>query len=188
MLAGGLLLSACGTKGGAGVHGSSSTALPPAATPASSTTANLAPTTTLAPIATFSVTWSEANCPPGTPDTTSCYANTGTADIAGLGPATESYTLLAEGSNPSCGGWRADVAWTVAGKGTIEFTIKSPRCQSLNSPNGTTNYIVTGGSGAYKGVSGSGTVDSTGHETAPGRGTGTDRWTGTLSALSNGTS
>jgi hypothetical protein len=109
----------------------------------------------------------------------------GLGDIAGLGQAAERYTLLAEGANPSCGDWRADVQWTVAGQGTIEFAIKSPGCQSLNSPSGTTNYVVTGGSGTYKGASGSGAVDSSGRETSPGRGIATDRWIGTLSVLSH---
>jgi len=179
-----MLLTACGANRVSGVRGSSTTAPPTTAEPAATATTSPVPTTTLRPIATFSVTWAEANCPPGTPDTTSCYANLGTADITGLGPTTERYTLLAEGTNPSCGDWRADVEWTVAGKATIDFAIKSPRCQSLNSPNGTTNYVVTGGSGAYKGASGSGILESTGSEAAPGRGTGTDRWIGALSVLS----
>jgi hypothetical protein len=45
------------------------------------------------------------------------------------------------------------------------------------------NYAVTGGSGAYLGASGSGTLNSIGIEDHlhPGTGTGTDTWVGSLS-------
>jgi hypothetical protein len=178
-VAAGTLFSACG-----GAAKPASTATVPTGGAVSTATTQPVTTTTVAPIATFSVAWEGVECPTGTPVTTSCYTNVGSGDVVGLGQVTERYTLLAEGADPSCGDWRASVHWTVRGKGTIEFAIKSPGCQSINSPNGTTKYVIKGGAGAYRGASGSGTLDSIGHETSPGRGTGTDTWTGRLSVSS----
>jgi hypothetical protein len=98
----------------------------------------------------------------------------GKGDIPGLGAVTERYTLLVETANPNCADWRTTALFTITAKDTIRFALKSPGCVNPNSPNGSMNYTVTTGTGRYARASGSGTLTSIGHESSPGKGTGTD--------------
>jgi len=58
--------------------------------------------------------------------------------------------------------------------------VSTPNCFSPFEQDATANYTVAGGSGAYAGATGSGTMASTGTETGAGQGIGLDRWAGTL--------
>jgi HYR domain len=130
--------------------------------------------------AVFHVSWKAVPCPKGTPTTTGCYLNVGRTVVPGLGAATERYVLLVEHTDTTCADWRFTAVLTVAGRGSIRAGALRPGCFSPLSQNGISRYRITGGSGAYRGASGSGKIASTGTETGPAQGTGTDTWTGTL--------
>jgi HYR domain len=129
----------------------------------------------------FRVAFEGVACPEGTPITTVCYTHTGQAAVRGLGTAKDDYTTFVEVANASCPDWRFTGVLSVAGKGEIDFVAVSPGCVNPDNPNGTVNYTVTGGTGAYAGASGTGRIVSgAARETGPGVGSVKDTWTGTL--------
>jgi HYR domain len=129
----------------------------------------------------FRLAFENVACPKGTPTTTVCYAHTGQAAVRGLGTAKDDYTTFVEQANANCTDWRFTGVLSVAGKGEIDFSATSPGCVIPTNPNGTVNYTVSGGSGAYAGASGSGRIVSgAARETAPGVGIVKDTWIGTL--------
>ena len=137
---------------------------------------------------TFHVVWSAASCPKGTPKLTPsgsgvpCYLNVGHGSVPGLGSATERYTLVVLNADTKCAKWSFKVVLTVAGKGAIDANALNKGCFSPGQTEGTVHFTVTGGTGAYAGASGSGTIHSgNANETGSGRGTATDTWVGTLS-------
>ena len=138
---------------------------------------------------TFHVVWHAASCPKGTPKLTPsgsfipCYLNVGHGRASGLGPATERYTLVVLNADTNCAKWSFKVVLTVLGKGTIDAAALSKGCFAPGQTEGTVYFTVTGGTGAYRGATGKGTIHSgpPGTETGEGRGTGTDTWVGTLS-------
>jgi len=122
------------------------------------------------------------DCPAGTPTTSGCYLNTGVGVIEGLGPATETYTVIADLSTSCAHVTFFGVVIAVAGKGEIDAALTDPySCDPPPSATATTPFTITGGSGAYAGATGSGSV-VTGpfNESSPGTGTDTDTWTGPL--------
>ena len=125
-------------------------------------------------------------CPPGASSSTLCSARTGSGIVSGLGRVTEAYTYMVEFSSPSCPPGSVKVLgyparFTVAGKGELHLSVAEHRdCLPENAgPTATQPFAITGGTGAYAGASGSGTVTRVGGETATGGG-GTDTWIGTL--------
>jgi hypothetical protein len=136
---------------------------------------------------TFSVQRDDTTCPAETPALAICQPHVSSATVPGLGRVSASYvyTVLASascaGSSAQVLGYSARLA--VPGKGEIDFAVGGlPNCfpapsaaiQSTTQP-----FTVTGGSGAYAGATGSGTLK---HAGVPGlAGThGRDLWTGTL--------
>jgi len=122
-----------------------------------------------------------ANCPAGTPATTECYLNEGTADVPGLGSTSLRYTILVDLPNGMSEPCRLlstpNATFTVSGKGEIKLSARNSSCQSFsNVIAGTMDFTITGGSGAYASATGSGTV----RIAIPMPGT-TSTWTGTLS-------
>jgi len=117
------------------------------------------------------------------PDATDCRARSGSALIRGLGRVSERYTWSYRLGPPTCDAGLAKPLATsgrliVAGKGEIQFALElGSRCIELepvrNEPQ---DFTITGGTGAYEGASGSGTV-----ERAISSGSGSETWVGTLS-------
>ena len=104
---------------------------------------------------------------------------TGRADVAGLGQVVEQYVLVEDDTKAGCVTYHGQVHWQVAGKGTIIFAVKTPDCLvPLNIVcDRTLDYVVTGGTGAFKHASGRGTLGYIGCQAR------SDTWTGSLSVL-----
>jgi hypothetical protein len=82
-----------------------------------------------------------------------------------------------------CGHVHSRIPIVVAGKGEIDLTTSSTGCIPQSDPKAITpsEVTVTGGSGIYSGVSGSGLLTYIKSvEAAPGSGTSQIMWTGTL--------
>ena len=123
--------------------------------------------------------------PPGASE---CAARTGSGLVPGLGAVTEKYEFLVGLGPPSCAAGSGEALATsnrfvVAGKGEIHFALAEGGCIAEEKAiyNQTQAYTITGGTGAYAGASGSGTVErALGGPTATGR-YGPETWKGTLS-------
>jgi HYR domain len=131
----------------------------------------------------------ETPCPPGTPTAFQCFARTGTAAVPGLGTVKESHNYVLEngpaGCVPSPGADAvrlipSTVVLTVAGKGSVDLSTSGTGCLSrIGTLIAKETFTITGGSGAYAGASGGGTVET--HFNPPGNSfSGADIWNGTL--------
>jgi hypothetical protein len=100
-------------------------------------------------------------CPSSAPAGANCWSIGSTGPIRGLGNVTESGVLIVQDIHTTCEKWQAAPVLTVAGKGTIQLSLKGPPC--ISDPVGTgvsgasLTLTVTGGTGPYAGASGSGT-------------------------------
>ena len=138
--------------------------------------------------ATFHIVWGQSRCPKGTPLLTPsgsivpCYRKIGRGNVAGFGPATVEYTLVVWNADTNCERWRFRAALTVRRRGSIFTTAHSKACFSPGQNRRELVFTATGGSGAFSGASGRGTISITRvSEGAPGRGTQTETWSGRLS-------
>jgi hypothetical protein len=127
-----------------------------------------------------------SDCPPGTPPSVECHDRSGTGVVRGLGNVTESYTFLVDVNPPGCAPTTLHVVGyparlVVAGKGEIDVRVDGrPECfSSGESLQASQPFTVTGGSGAFAGASGSGTLHHDAQST-PAAVIGTDTWEGTL--------
>ena len=99
---------------------------------------------------------------------TPCFLVAGRAKVAGLGAVTERYAMAVLGSDTKCPKLKFTAVLTVAGKGTITAPAASKRC--LVMPTGsvgmnatTTPFHISGGTGAYAGATGHGTIHQVNH-------------------------
>jgi hypothetical protein len=137
---------------------------------------------------------SDGECPAGTPSGIECHPHPGGPGlVSGLGEVTQQYLypVVLDPPDPECraaGGLNlADypASLIVKGKGEVHLWVKGIN-ECLSGPpsdtvvNNTQSYTVTGGSGAYAGASGSGTVTHVAHRNIYGHADGTDTWSGTL--------
>src|SRR5262249_49183441 len=118
-------------------------------------------------------------CPAGT-TSTECYPVEAQGQVPGLGDTTLTFTQwvnLPNGMSEPCRLLSTpDAMFTVAGKGEITLLARNHSCQSFSqSIAGTMDFTVIGGSGAYAGATGTGTV----RIVLSGQ-SGTSTWTGTL--------
>jgi hypothetical protein len=132
----------------------------------------------------------ETPCPTGSPTSFQCFTRTGSAVVPGLGAMQESHKYVLEngpaGCVPSPGADAvrlipSTVVFTVAGKGSVDVSTSGTGCLSRDGTLiATETFAITGGSGAYAGASGSGTIET--HFNLPGTSTfrGADIWAGTL--------
>jgi hypothetical protein len=175
----GVVGSACGGQGTSG---------PP--TPATSKSQTGLPATTgstasntpggPAPFAVFTTTGSPVTCPGHQVAGETCSQTVGRpVDVVGLGHVSEQYILIQQLTKGSCVNLHAVVRWDVAGKGTIDFAVRSQECLAPLSVvcDRMLDYVVTGGTGAYKHVAGRGTLGYLGCQAR------SDTWTGTLTTL-----
>ena len=126
-------------------------------------------------------------CPAGTPTNVECFDRTGDAVVPGLGAVHESHDYVKEVAPAGCvppPGFDAvrlipsTVVLTIAGKGSVDLDTSGTGCLSqMGSLVAPETFTITGGSGAFAGASGDGTVEI--HSSAA-TGGGTDVWTGTL--------
>ena len=143
-------------------------------------TSSASPAGTLNLRATLGTSSPAAACPPEAPPGADCHPRKGTGRVSGFGSVTATYVWFFGTGDcpPSLVKPLATTGrFVVAGKGEITFALAAgARCVEQepvrNEPQ---EFTVTGGTGAYQGASGSGTVErslSGGH--------GVERWTGTL--------
>ena len=110
--------------------------------------------------ADLDATWQTATCPAGTPSPPAfCDAIHGQGIVPGLGLTTDSYTYVVDNSTAPTTSAHFAAAITVAGKGEIDVSAvtNSPVC-SCNTTTAVFDFTVTGGTGAYAGAQGAGTV------------------------------
>jgi HYR domain len=104
--------------------------------------------------------WQTVACPAGTPSPPAfCDAIQGQGGVPGLGETTESYTYVVDSATAPTTSVHFAAVITVAGKGEIDASAvtHSPVC-SCNTPTAAFDFTVTGGTGAYAGAQGGGTV------------------------------
>jgi hypothetical protein len=130
--------------------------------------------------AVFSARWEGAECPAGSPELAVCYGSVGHGLVPGLGEVTETYSTVVDDQASKCVYPHFTAVLTVAAKGEIDISAKSPDCVPPLQQNGIVDYVVTGGSGAYAGATGSGRQASVAHEAGYARGIATDTWDGSL--------
>lgn len=125
-------------------------------------------------------------CPPGTDPSIECRARQGTGVVPGLGQVAEAYDLVVHTSSNGCSAGEVRVLgsaarFTISGKGTLDLVLgESPGCFTPEAALNTSRpFAVTGGTGAYSGASGGGSVVHRGHYTDDGA-AGVDTWTGEL--------
>jgi hypothetical protein len=104
-------------------------------------------------------------CPPGV-TAFACAARTGTGPVSGLGSVSEAYAWAADVGPPSCAAGFGKalgsvVRFVVAGKGEIHFTLaEGVQCVDQEAVRTQTQtFTITGGTAAYAGASGSGSVE-----------------------------
>ena len=136
----------------------------------------------------------DAECPPDLPIASECHPHPGGPTlIPGLGEVRQEYLYpLQAGRDAECranGGRNVadfDARLVVTGKGQISLAVEgTDRClfgpPSDTVVNVTLPFTVTGGSGAYVGASGGGTLAIVGNFSPSfGHAVGVDTWTGTL--------
>jgi hypothetical protein len=136
---------------------------------------------TLQAHAILHTTWHVADCPAGSSASALCYAVHGQGVVPGLGQTTELYTLIVDNFSPDPTTVHFTAAITVVGKGTIDASalLHSTWC-GCEASSTSFPFTVTGGTGAYSGIQGSGTVVHEQYKTGAGKGAGTDTWSGPL--------
>jgi HYR domain len=135
------------------------------AAPASATRGRAAGTLQL-PDTFLKGSYDGSDCPQGTPDGDLCWTINTKGLVRGLGVVTAGGVLVVSGPHTDCEVWTSMPTLTVAGKGTIALSVKTPSGTCFNGAGGPVNagllFTVTGGTGAYAGASGSGAEDTTG--------------------------
>lgn len=125
-----------------------------------------------------------ASCPPeAPPEADFCVDRSGTGQVPGLGSVIQSYRFFVdENPTPSCGGvriLRSTGQIDVPGKGTVRFELARIEECVVELLQATQAFTFTGGTGAFVGAAGTGTVKHDLHEGGTGA-TGTDTWSGSL--------
>jgi len=139
---------------------------------------------TLAAHAELKVTSSPTSCPAGVPSDFLCADRKGSGIVRGLGQVTETYLYFVDQESPECGGAKRVVRTTarlaVPGKGEFDLVLDDhPGCFPGEALSLTRTYRVAGGTGAYAGASGNGTLSHRVAITLSGA-AGTDVYDGTV--------
>src|SRR5215831_11929124 len=132
----------------------------------------------------LNVSGGDTDCPSGAPpEADFCPHRAGGGPIPGLGFVSETYLYFVDTTPSGCSGvriLRSTGQFAVTGKGIIRFDLGRveqcvPDLLKANQP-----FTITGGSGAYVGASGAGTVIHDLHEDSDPPPIGTDTWGGSL--------
>jgi hypothetical protein len=139
---------------------------------------------TLTSHAELRVISSLTSCPAGFLSDLLCSDRKGNGVVRGLGQVTESYMYFVDQEAAECGGAkrvpRTTARLAIAGKGELELALDDhPGCFPGEALSLTRTYRIIGGTGAYVGASGSGTVAHRLAVTSSGA-AGTDTYDGTL--------
>jgi len=128
-----------------------------------------------------------ATCPSGYPDSVECFTRTATGLVAGLGAVEVTFPYFVDDAAAGCDVNEVKVLPTtarlrVSGKGEIEVRLPGAGCHARSGGPFRTEqpFTITGGSEAYAGVAGSGTLSDV--SSGPPALKGKDTWTGTLIA------
>lgn len=103
-------------------------------------------------------------CPQGAPDGAICWTVDDLGAVRGLGTVDDAGVLVVQAPHTSCEIWQSTTTLTVAGKGTVQLSVRNPPGVCLDDGSGSglheaaLAYTVTGGTGAYADASGSGTL------------------------------
>jgi hypothetical protein len=117
----------------------------------------------------FQAPFGQAGCPPAAPATTYCYPASASPVVRGLGRTSMGWTIEEDLTDLDRNCVHATIARlpiVVAGKGEIDLSARSEGCQPYPDPQ-TLSYTVLGGSGAYAGASGSGSIVFLSHTEPP---------------------
>jgi hypothetical protein len=107
----------------------------------------------------FASVVSGTDCPAGTPNTTSCYSDHGTALVPGLGSVTETFEEMISGATSCTHTTFGTAVLAVAGKGELDATLTDPNtCDPPFTSSVSAPFTLTGGTGPYAGSTGSGTL------------------------------
>jgi hypothetical protein len=114
---------------------------------------------TLSLRAPFASVVTGTDCPAGTPNTTSCYSDHGTALVPGLGSVGETFEEMISGPTSCTHTTFGPAVLEVAGKGELDAsltdanTCNPPFTDSVSDP-----FTITGGTGPYAAATGTGTL------------------------------
>jgi hypothetical protein len=116
--------------------------------------------------AKFDVRYPPETCPAGIAYTVECFTRSGSSTVPGLGKVDVSGAYSVESQSAGCTADRVKalpttVRFVVRGKGEIEFRVAVSDCLDRVPPlpvRAQEAFTITGGSGAYAGATGSGTV------------------------------
>jgi HYR domain len=117
----------------------------------------------------FPAPFSQTDCPAGAPATTFCYPASASPVLRGLGKTSMAWTIeedLTDLDRNCVHAAIARLSIVVAGKGEIDLSARSEGCQPYPDPQ-TLSYTVLGGSGAYAGAGGSGSIVFMSHTEPP---------------------
>jgi hypothetical protein len=102
-------------------------------------------------------------CPQDSPEGAICWTIASSGVVRGLGTVSEAGVLVVRSPHTSCEVWQSAPVLTVAGKGTVQLSVRNPAGVCLDDGAGaglqgaSLAFTVTGGTGAYADASGSGT-------------------------------
>lgn len=105
-----------------------------------------------------------AACPHDAPAGSDCFVIDNAGVVRGLGNISETGVLVIKAPDTACEALQSTPVLTVAGKGTIDLSVRTPAGGCIDATcecgvlNATQDLTVTGGTGEYAGASGSGTV------------------------------
>ena len=117
----------------------------------------------------FPAPFSQTDCRPGVPATTFCYPASASPVLRGLGKTSMAWTIEEDLRDLDRNCTHATIARlqiVVAGKGEIDLSAGSEGCQPYPDPQAL-SYTVLGGSGAYAGATGSGSIVFLSHTEPP---------------------
>lgn len=103
----------------------------------------------------------DVECPPGTPATTACIEQDATSRVRGLGRTTLHQVGRIDRSDSSCFHVAVQGTLTAGDEGTISYagaTAPGSCVSPIPPATATISYGITGGTGAFAGASGTGTL------------------------------
>ena len=143
------------------------------------------PSETLRLSGTLPATLKESKCPPGVPvmtrgSITPCYLAVARGTLPGLGKVSDRRIVVILDPVAECANIKFNMALTVRTKGTISGEAATKRCFD-KSGTAVVPFKITGGTGAFTGATGSGTITlGEPQETGDGHHVETETWKGKL--------